>query len=102
MKFKEQTLDLTGLNRFTFHGSIRIRHIADWAHDYWKEGYTLARIKLHNEEYRELIHEIHSDNIYAKAVPDDILSINLGFGEIEIINVDDKKQVSFSEKMAGL
>ena len=64
MKFEERTLDLTGFNRATFAGVIRIRHIADWAHDYWKKGCRLTRIKFHTEEYHEFLQELRNDDMY--------------------------------------
>ncbi len=89
---REETLDLTGLNQHTFLGAIRLRHISDWAHDYYKKHYKLSRIKLRNEQYRELMEEIYKDNRLLKAKPTEVFSVDLGFGEIEIINVDDDKR----------
>jgi len=88
---EEKTLDLTCFNRANFVGVIRIRHIADWANDYWKNGYKLSRIKLFHDEYKQLIEEIIDDVRYMKKTPMETMSINLGFGEIEIIDVDRKE-----------
>lgn len=91
MIHKDQTLDLTAFNRANFAGVIRIRHLADWANDYWAKGLKLARVKLFSDEYRALIREIRDDNRFLTANPDDTVSIDLGFGDIEIINVTERE-----------
>lgn len=91
MNFEEKTLDLTGFNRANFAGVIRLRQIADWANDYWKNGYKLAKIKLMGDEWRELVREIEQDNRKVWNSPLENMEIDLGFGPIEVINVDKRK-----------
>lgn len=85
---RNKTLDLTCFNRLTFNGVIRLRTIADWAYDYYKKGFKLARIKLNDYEYHELMEEIREDNIYLiDKLHNGTLSLDLGLGNIEIVNV---------------
>ena len=83
----EKTLDLTCFNRGTFFGTIRLRTLADWANDYWSKGYRLARVKMYAPEYHDLIHEIEQDNRLVKESINHINTIDLGFGEVEVICV---------------
>lgn len=88
MNNNEKTLDLTMFNRATFGGKIRLRHLADWAYDYWVKHEKLVRVKLRDFEYHELLREIEADNVYLKARESKTLSIDLGFGEIEIVRAE--------------
>lgn len=89
---REKTLDLTCFNRGTFAGVIRIRYIADWANDYWRNGYKLARIKLFPFEYQDLIRELTQDDMcIMDKLHDGTLSVDLGFGSIEIIKIEKNK-----------
>lgn len=81
---RDETLDLTGLNRYTFMGKIRVRHIADWAHDYWEKGYKLSQIKMHRELYEELKHDWEDSFAKMAKNPLDITTIDLGHGPIEL------------------
>jgi hypothetical protein len=91
MSFEEKTLDLTSFNRFNFSGKISLRHIADWAYDYWKQGYKLSRIKLPDDQYHFLMQEIHADNRFLKKNRFEVDCIDLGMGEVEIVNADKNK-----------
>jgi hypothetical protein len=85
MAFTEKTLDLTMFNRRTWAGRFRLRHLFDWAGDYWEHGTRLAKVRLSEWEYRELLAELRNDNIYLnKDRITENLTVDCGFGPIEI------------------
>ena len=91
MDDKKRTLDLTMFDRRNFAGKFRLRYLFDWAKDYWEQGLELTKVKLCREEYEDLIRDFEINNTFVrKHKITELLTINLGFGEVEVENADKK------------
>ena len=91
MDINDMVLDLTGLNNATFLGEIRVRHILDWAEDYFKNRKRLSQVKFRNDQYRLFMRELEKDDylIGIDKFTKELYMVG-PYGPIVIINSDKK------------
>lgn len=85
----DKTLDLTMFDFTRLGIQIRERTIVDWAHDMWKVGYNLTRIRFTRPMYESFKRELEKNNTYiSRSRLSELLTIDVGFGPIELVVED--------------